>query len=292
MKKEDKILILDFGSQYTQLIARKIRELHVYSEIHPYSLDISSIQRFQPKAIVLSGGPQSVHESNSPKADPQIFQISIPILGICYGAQWTAQVFGGKVESSQIREYGRTELSIIHPSPLFDGLPPSFPVWMSHGDHIEELSQAFEAIASSLDCSVAAFQNLEQKIFGLQFHPEVHHSQFGKEILSNFLFSIAQCKPSWNIPHWIDEKVQEIRQQIGSAKVISALSGGVDSSVASVLVHKAVGDQLTCIFVDNGLLRSGEKEQVQEVFQKHFHIPLIVIDGRKKFLEALKRVTD
>lgn len=286
------IVILDFGSQYTQLIARRIRELHIYSEILPYNATIDEIKKHRPKGIILSGGPASVYHPDAPKPDERIFDLNIPILGICYGLQLLTVHFGGEVVKAEKHEYGRAELEILNHEDLFYDIPNEIHVWMSHGDRVTKLPEGFEPIARTYNAPFAAIRNKEKKIWGVQFHPEVSHTYLGKEILKNFAVRISGCSQDWTMGNFLKEKEQEIRDLVDGKKAICALSGGVDSSVAAVLVHNAVGDNLTCIFVDNGLLRKGEREQVEKTFRDHFHIPLIVIDARERFLKALKGVTD
>lgn len=286
------IVILDFGSQYTQLIARRIRELHIYSEILPYNATIDEIRKHRPKGIILSGGPASVYHPDAPKPDERIFDLNIPILGICYGLQLLTQHFGGEVVKAERHEYGRAELEILDHEDLFYGLPNEIHVWMSHGDRVTKLPEGFKPIARTYNAPFAAIRNREKKIWGVQFHPEVSHTYLGKEILKNFAVRICGCSQDWTMGNFLKEKEQEIRQMVDGKKAICALSGGVDSSVAAVLVHNAIGDNLTCIFVDNGLLRKGEREKVEKTFRDHFHIPLVVVDAKERFLIALKGITD
>lgn len=286
------IVILDFGSQYTQLIARRIRELHIYSEILPYNATIDEIKKHKPKGIILSGGPASVYHPDAPKPDERIFDLNVPILGICYGLQLLTQHFGGEVVKAERHEYGRAELEILDHEDLFYGLPNEIHVWMSHGDRVTKLPEGFEPIARTYNAPFAAIRNREKKIWGVQFHPEVSHTYLGKEILKNFAVRICGCSQDWTMGNFLKEKEQEIRQMVDGKKAICALSGGVDSSVAAVLVHNAIGDNLTCIFVDNGLLRKGEREKVEKTFRDHFHIPLVVVDAKERFLKALKGITD
>ena len=286
------IVILDFGSQYTQLIARRIRELHIYSEILPYNATIDEIKKHKPKGIILSGGPASVYHPDAPKPDERIFDLNIPILGICYGLQLLTQHFGGEVVKAERHEYGRAELEILDHEDLFYGLPNEIHVWMSHGDRVTKLPEGFEPIARTYNAPFAAIRNREKKIWGVQFHPEVSHTYLGKEILKNFAVRICGCSQDWTMGNFLKEKEQEIKQLVDGKKAICALSGGVDSSVAAVLVHNAIGDNLTCIFVDNGLLRKGEREKVEKTFRDHFHIPLVVVDAKERFLKALKGITD
>jgi GMP synthase (glutamine-hydrolysing) len=291
---KEKILILDFGSQYTQLIARRIRENRVFCEIHPFSMEREAINKFNPQGIILSGGPSSVYDNGAPTIDKELFNVNVPFLGICYGLQLMANLLGGKVEKSNKREYGRAKLSIDDKSDLFKGVGVNgeIDVWMSHGDRIGELPEGFQAIGHSSNSPYAAVRGDSSRLFGLQFHPEVYHTQRGNDIIRNFLFNICGCSGGWNMGSLVEETIKDIREQVGSGNIVAALSGGVDSSVAALLVHKAVGDQLTCIFVDNGLLRKGEREKVEAVFNRHFHIHLITVDARKRFLDKLKGVED
>ena len=290
--KHQGIVILDFGSQYTQLIARRIRESNIYSEILPFNASIEEIMNHNPKGIIFSGGPASVYEPDAPRPNPEVFELGLPILGICYGLQLITDYFGGKVIKAERHEYGRAELEILNHEDLFKDIPNNIHVWMSHGDRVLELPDGFEPIARTYNAPFAAIRNKEKKIWGVQFHPEVSHTYLGKEILKNFAINICGIVPDWTMGNFIHEKIEEIKQQVGDKKAICALSGGVDSSVAAVLVHKAIGDNLTCIFVDNGLLRKGEREQVEKTFRDNFHIPLIVVDAKDRFLNALKGVTD
>ncbi len=288
---KDKILVLDFGSQYTQLIARRIREAKVYSEIFPYNAEFTKIRDFGPKGLILSGGPSSVYDSKAPMANEGIFSLGIPILGICYGMQLMAHQLGGKVARSQKREYGLAEF-YVHNSGLFRGIKDKTRVWMSHGDRIEELPDGFVTIGHTENSPVAAMADDKRRLYALQFHPEVAHTEEGSKILSNFLFEICNCKPTWQLTSFVDWCVSDIRARVGDKSVICALSGGVDSSVTALLVHRAIGDRLTCIFVDNGLLRKGEAEKVRKTFQGHFHIRLDYVDAKDRFLSRLKGVTD
>jgi len=290
---DEKILILDFGSQYTQLIARRVREQHVYCEILPCTTSEESIRSFAPKGIILSGGPASVETVGSPVAPEVIFELDVPILGICYGLQYISKAMGGRVAPSAQREYGRTPIRIEGESPLFEGFTAGeqIDVWMSHGDRVEALPSGFKALASSSSSPLAAVGHVEKPIFGLQFHPEVHHSARGKELLANFL-RISGCTGKWTMSSFSKTLIEEIRAKVGDGKVICGLSGGVDSAVTALLIHKAIGDQLHCIFVDHGLLRKGEREEVRAVFQDRFHVPLEIIDAEERFLAKLEGVTD
>lgn len=289
---EDKILILDFGSQYTQLIARKIRELGVYSEIMPFNVGIESVVSFEPKGIIFSGGPSSVYDESAPTLSTDIYNLKLPILGICYGMQLIAKQLGGKVTRADRREYGRAEFFPDINNVLFAGLSEKSLVWMSHGDMIDKIPDNFVPIGRTENTPVSAMSSLDKSIFALQFHPEVAHTEEGLKILNNFLFNICKCKPTWKMSSFISWSVENIKNTVGDKKVICALSGGVDSSVTALLVHKAVGDNLTCIFVDNGLLRKGEAEKVRDTFDRHFHIKLIFVDARQRFLDRLSGIKD
>jgi GMP synthase (glutamine-hydrolysing) len=289
----DRVLILDYGSQYTQLIARRIREERVFCEIHPPTRSIEWIREWAPRAIVLSGGPASVYDPDVPSLDPALLRLGVPILGICYGMQLIARIEGGQVERGQ-REYGRADLRVADNADLFDGFAPGEParVWCSHGDHVDRPPPGYRGLASTDTLPVAAFRAEDREIYGVQFHPEVAHTPRGEEILSNFLFRIAGCEPTWTPGAFVDESIERVREIAGEHHVICGLSGGVDSSVAATLVHRAIGDRLTCIFVDNGLLRKGERESVERTFRKHMGMRLIVVDAREEFLTALKGVVD
>jgi GMP synthase (glutamine-hydrolysing) len=292
MINTDRILVLDFGSQYTQLIARRVRESKVYSEIFPYNAAIEKIKGFGPKGIILSGGPSSVYDGSAPFPDPDIFRLGIPLMGICYGMQLMAHSLGGEVEKALKREYGRAELIVDNDKDLFWGISQRTKVWMSHGDMIKKLPPGFSAIGHTDNSPVAAMADRARRFFALQFHPEVVHTDEGLRILHNFIFNICCCKPSWEMSSFIEWSISEIRERARNKKVICALSGGVDSSVVALLVHRAIGENLTCIFVDNGLLRKGEAEKVKNTFQDHLHISLIHIDAGSRFLQKLRDVTD
>ncbi len=291
---QGRILILDYGSQYTQLIARRVREAHVYCEIHPFHMSLEAIRAFQPRGIILSGGPSSVYEKDAPLNPAEIFRLGIPTLGICYGMQLMAHVLGGKVAGSTKREYGRSELFIDDERDLFAGLDggKAIQAWMSHGDRIEAAPEGFQVIAHSPNSPVAAIRHPGLRAYGVQFHPEVVHTPRGKEILQNFLFRICQCPPDWTMESFVTKTVQSLKEEIGKEKVICGLSGGVDSSVVAVLLHKAVGSQLTSIFVDNGLLRKDEARQVKELFGFNLGLNLSVVDAGDLFLEKLAGVVD
>jgi GMP synthase (glutamine-hydrolysing) len=292
LPKHSRILILDFGSQYTQVIARRIRELQVYSEIVPFSISAAEISKLEPNGIILSGGPASVYEKGAPQIDPHIFSLGIPILGICYGLMLMAHHLGGKVQFSGRREFGAGILHITNGSELFEGLGAQLDVWNSHGDEVTALPKGFRAAARTENSNFAAVEDPKRKLYGLQFHPEVAHTPRGKEILQNFVYHICHCTMDWTMGSFIEEVCQRIRRQVGDAKVVLGLSGGVDSSVAAALLHKAIGDQLTCIFVNNGLLRAREEEIVQRVFVENFHVRLKYVDASERFLSRLRGVTD
>lgn len=290
----NRILIIDFGSQYTQLIARRVREAHVYCEIHPPTRTVPWIRDWQPKGIILSGGPASVYEDRVPTADPGLLELGIPVLGLCYGMQLLAHLSGGKVERAPRREYGRAML-VVHGGRLFRGFSPGeeTPVWMSHGDHVDTPPPGYRVTASSDNAPVAAFEHERLPLYGVQFHPEVAHTPRGGEILANFLFDICGCVPDWTPSNFIESEVARICAVVGPrARAICGLSGGVDSAVAAVLVHRALGDRLTCIFVDHGLLRLHEREQVEDTFRRHLGIDLRVVNARQQFLAELAGVTD
>ncbi|MBP7231370.1 MAG: glutamine-hydrolyzing GMP synthase [Syntrophaceae bacterium] len=286
------ILIIDFGSQYNQLIARRVREHHVYCQIEPPSISIAAIQDLQPEGIILSGGPASIYTKGSPRGDRGIFDLGIPVLGICYGLQYMIDALGGKVIGSEKREYGFAELNIKKQKGIFAGVKKKTTCWMSHGDSIGELPSGFSITASTDNTEVAATEDLHRKFYGLQFHPEVVHTEEGKKMLANFLFEICRCRKSWSMKSFVNQAVEDIRRQVGQDKVILGLSGGVDSSVAAVLLHKAIGKQLTCVFVDNGVLREGEAKRVIEMFRKHLQINLRFARSGGIFLKKLKGVTD
>jgi GMP synthase (glutamine-hydrolysing) len=289
----EQIVILDFGSQYTQVIARRVRECNVYSQILHYNTSAVKIAALRPSGIILSGGPSSVYAKDAPLPDKNIFNLGVPVLGICYGVQLLAQFLGGKVEKGQKREFGKGTLRVKDSScPLFRGLPAQLQVWNSHGDKLTKLPRGFRPVAVTDNSPFAAIENRAQKLFGLQFHPEVVHTPRGKEILSNFVHGVCGCSKDWTMRNYAEQAIEEIRRQVGDEKVILGLSGGVDSSVAAGLLHKAIGDQLTCIFVNNGLLRAREAEVVQEVFGRHFRIRLKYVDASKRFLSRLRGVTE
>jgi GMP synthase (glutamine-hydrolysing) len=287
-----RILILDFGSQYTQVIARRVRECQVYSEIVRHDITAPEIEAMAPQGIILSGGPASVYERSAPQIDLQIFSLGIPVLGICYGMQLMARHLGGEVEFSGRREYGAGVLQIAESTPLFDGLGDRMDIWSSHGDKLTALPEGFRAVAQTENSPFAAIEDTERKLYALQFHPEVSHTPRGKEIIENFLFRVCHCGMDWTMGSFIDEACARVRQQVGDQQVVLGLSGGVDSSVAAALLQKAIGDQLTCIFVNNGLLRENEAEIVQRVFVENFQIKLKYVDASESFLRLLEGVTD
>ncbi|MBA4312465.1 MAG: GMP synthase (glutamine-hydrolyzing) [Chlorobiaceae bacterium] len=289
----ERILILDFGSQYSQLIARRVRELGVYSELQPFNLSIEKIKQLNPTGIILSGGPSSVYEPDAPHPDSNIFNLNIPVLGICYGLQIIAYQLGGQVDTQAKREYGPADLSIQDSTDLFKNIGTGngkTKVWMSHGDALTKLPHNFETIADSSNAPICAIRNYEKKIYGVQFHPEVVHTDEGKNIISNFIYQICGCKGGWNTGFFIENKIAEIRSVVGKENVICALSGGVDSSVLAVLLHSAIGDKLFCIHVNNGLMRKSESENVVQLYRDTYHFNLDYIDASELFLEKLKKI--
>ncbi|TAN62545.1 glutamine-hydrolyzing GMP synthase [bacterium] len=290
--KREVVLILDFGSQYTQLIARRVRENRVYSRIVPYTISAAEISEIAPKGLILSGGPASVYEKKSPLPDAGILKLGIPVLGICYGMQAIAQLLGGKVKFTQDREFGKTELFIDDTSDLFNRMPGNLTCWMSHGDHIAKIPPGFKGIAHTLNTPNAAFKDTRRKIYGVQFHPEVAHTAKGNEILANFLFRVCGCSGRWNIKSFARESVENIRKGAGKGRVVCGLSGGVDSSVAALLIHRAIDKNLKCIFIDNGLLRKDEGIQVRKVFKDMMHLNLDYVEAQDRFLNRLRGITD
>lgn len=286
------VLVVDFGAQYAQLIARRVREAHVYSEIVPHTISVADMVAKRPAAIILSGGPSSVYEAGAPSLDASLFDTGVPVFGICYGFQAMAQALGGTVAHTGAREYGGTALTVTEPGALFAGLPGNLNVWMSHGDSVAVAPAGFTVTSSTAGTPVASFENRERRLAGVQFHPEVMHSEQGQRVLESFLHDVAGCAPSWTMASVIDEQVAGIRAQVGSGRVICGLSGGVDSAVAAALVQRAVGEQLTCVFVDHGLLRKGEAEQVERDYVAATGIRLVVVDARRRFLDALADVSD
>jgi GMP synthase (glutamine-hydrolysing) len=291
----EKILILDFGSQYTQLIARRVREAHVYCELHPFDMDIEAIREFNPQGIILSGGHKSVYDAEAPAVEEALFELGVPVLGICYGMQLLARHFGGKVVPAGKREYGHADLvSKSTPGPLFDGffIEGKSPVWMSHGDHVEKIPDGFEVVSETDNAPVAAIQNVDRNLYGVQFHPEVNHTPRGEIIVDTFVRKVCRCKGQWTPGKIIEDAITRIRKQVGDDKVILGLSGGVDSSVAAALIKRAIGDQLTCVFVDNGLLRLAEGDQVMATFAENMGVKVIRVDAEDRFLGALSGETD
>jgi GMP synthase (glutamine-hydrolysing) len=292
MPHKEFILILDFGSQYTQLIARRVRELNTYCEIHPYHLSLEVIRDLAPRGIILSGGPSSVYQKDAPMVSPELFRLGIPVLGICYGLQLTAHLLGGKVEPSAEREFGFAELQLTGACRLWEGLSPKTKVWMSHGDRLAALPEGFSVVGITANAPMAAVADEGRSLYGIQFHPEVQHTAEGMKLLDNFLTRICGCTGSWTSAAYIEETVARIRRQVGKSRVLLGLSGGVDSSVAAALLHKAIGAQLTCMFIDNGVLRFNEVTRVEEVFRRNYDIRLEVVDAAQEFLDALHGVTD
>ena len=292
---KEKILILDFGSQYTQLIARRVREAHVYCELHPFDMEFAAISSFQPSGIILSGGPKSVYEEGAPCVAEELFELGVPVLGICYGLQLMSRHFGGEVVSAGKREFGHADVySCGEPGPLFDSffIEGQSSVWMSHGDHVEKVPAGFQVVASSANAPVCAIQDISRSLYGVQFHPEVNHTPRGELLIDTFVRKVCGCCGQWTPGHIIDDAVSRIRTQVGSDSVILGLSGGVDSSVAAALIHSAIGDQLTCVFVDNGLLRLGEGDQVMATIASNLGVKVIRVDAEDRFLSALAGEAD
>ncbi len=289
----DGILVVDFGGQYNQLIARRVREAHVYCEIVSYSKLMIKLSEIKPKGIIFTGGPASVYASGAPTIPKELFDMGIPILGICYGAQLMAHLLGGKVVSPDLREYGRIKISMTEPRSLVSGgIPHESECWMSHTDYIEKAPEGFAVTSHTEHCPTASMENQDKKLYGVQFHPEVHHTPFGQDYLKNFLYKVCGCEEDWTMSNFAQAKIKEIKDTVGDKKVLCALSGGVDSSVAAILVHKAIGDNLTCIFVDHGLLRKGEGDQVVEVYGRQFKLRVIRVNAQERFLGKLRGVSD
>ncbi|WP_138418022.1 glutamine-hydrolyzing GMP synthase [Aquibacillus sediminis] len=286
------ILVLDFGSQYNQLITRRIREFGVYSELHSHRLTAEQIKGMNVKGIILSGGPHSVYDENSFRCDEEIFNLGIPVLGICYGMQLMTLHYGGEVSRAKDREYGKADITLEHDPILFKDTPRTQTVWMSHGDKVLEAPAGFTVDATSSSTPVAAISDDDRKFYGVQFHPEVRNTEYGNHLLNQFVFDVCGCKGDWTMENFVDQEVEKIREQVGDKKVLCALSGGVDSSVVAALIHKAIGDQLTCIFVDHGLLRKNEADTVMETFRDEFHMNIIKVDAQDRFLNKLKGVSD
>jgi GMP synthase (glutamine-hydrolysing) len=292
MKQRDLILIIDFGSQYTQLITRRVREVNVYSEIHSHTISFDEVQKLQPKGIILSGGPMSVYDDSAPAIDPQIFNLKVPFLGVCYGLQLICKNFGGTVEPAANREYGKAILRIMDNSDILRGVEDASIVWMSHGDSLTELPPGFKVVGESDHSPICAISNQSKRFYGLQFHPEVVHTEEGEKIIKNFLFDICKCKGDWTSQNFIDEQLEKIKSTIGHSKAICALSGGVDSTVAAVLVKKAIADNLICIHIDNGLMRKNESEKIKKLFDKKLRLNHIHVDASEKFLKNLEGIFD
>jgi GMP synthase (glutamine-hydrolysing) len=288
----DEVVVLDYGGQYSQLIARRVRELGVFSELLPHHVGVEEVRRRKPKGLILSGGPASVYAPGAPKLDPELLELGIPVLGICYGMQALVLTLGGRVEGAEVGEFGRSTLTVAEHGRLLAGTPDSQACWMSHRDTVYAAPEGFTALASSTESPVAAVEDVERGLYGIQFHPEVVHTPYGQHVLTTFLEDIAGASRTWSAANIIDEQVEAIRKQVGTGKVICGLSGGVDSSVAALLVHKAVGDQLTCVFVDHGMMRQDEGEQVIRAFRDQFHVPLVAVDAETRFLERLKGVSE
>lgn len=293
MDSFDKIIVLDYGSQYNQLITRRIREFGIYSELKSHKISAEEIKKINPKGIIFSGGPGSVYDDGAFSVDPAIYELGIPILGICYGMQLMSHDLGGKVEPADNREYGKAEIHVTDPNtPLFKGLPEDQYVWMSHGDLVKAAPTGFEVVATSKNCPIASIANDDRKFYGIQFHAEVQNTEFGHELLKHFAFDVCQAQANWSMEDFIDLQVQKIRETVGDQKVLLGLSGGVDSSVVGVLLHKAIGDQLTSIFVDHGLLRKNEAKQVMDSLEGKFGLNIVQVDASDRFLSALKGVSD
>lgn len=289
---QEMVVVLDFGSQYNQLITRRIREFGVYSELHPHTITVDEIKKLNPKGIIFSGGPNSVYDKTALSCDERIFDLGIPVMGICYGMQLMTQHFGGKVERASKREYGKSDIHVNHESVLFKGLPEDQTVWMSHGDHVVKAPEGFAVDATNPSCPIAAMSDDSRQLYAVQFHPEVRHSEYGNDLLKNFVFGACGCKGDWSMANFIEMEMEKIRQTVGDKQVLCALSGGVDSSVVAVLIHKAIGDQLTCIFVDHGLLRKGEAEGVMKTFSEGFNMNVIKVDAKERFMSKLAGVSD
>lgn len=285
------VLVLDFGGQYNQLIARRVRECNVYCEVMPYSKGLDAVKAKNPVGIIFTGGPNSVYEENSPKIDKAIFDMGIPVLGICYGSQLMAHLLGGKVEPATMREYGKCRLH-LEKSKIFDDIPSETSCWMSHTDFVSKLPDGFKVIGTTDSCPCAAFENEKKKLYGIQYHPEVNHTPEGKKMLKNFLYNVCGCKGDWLMHDFAEKSIKALKEKIGDKKVLCALSGGVDSSVAAVMIHKAIGDRLTCVFVDHGLLRKNEGDEVENIFRKQYDINLIRVNAKDRFLSKLAGVTE
>ena len=286
------VIVLDFGGQYNQLIARRVRECNVYCEVLPYNTPIEKIKSMNPKGIIFTGGPASVYAEDAPVCEKEMFEIGVPVLGICYGTQLMSYLLGGKVGKAPKREYGKTDIHLDCTSKLFCDIEPTTVCWMSHTDYVQTPPEGFRVVARTESCPVAAIENEEKKLYGVQFHPEVVHTQKGKEIIRSFLYNICGCSGDWKMADFAEQSIKNIKEKVGNKKVLCALSGGVDSSVSAVMIHKAVGKQLTCIFVDHGLLRKNEGDEVEKVFREQFDMNLIRVNAQDRFLEKLKGVSD
>ena len=292
MKSKELILILDFGGQYNQLIARRVRECNVYSEVVPYNISIEKIKEKNPKGIIFTGGPASVYGEDSPKCSEEIFNLGIPVLGICYGMQLMAHTLGGKVTSANTREYGETNVNLDNTSPLFQGFDNTNIFLMSHTDYVEKVPDGFKKIADTPVCPIAGMENSERKLYGIQFHPEVNNSKNGIQVIKNFLYNVCKCSGDWVMSSFVEDSIKSLKEKIGDKKALCALSGGVDSSVAAVLLSKAIGKNLTCIFVDHGLLRKNESDEVEEIFTKYYDLNFVRVNAKDRFLDKLAGVTD
>ena len=290
--EHERVLVLDFGGQYNQLIARRVRDLRVYCDLKPCDMTIEEIRKYDPIGIIFTGGPNSVYDENSPHVSKEIFELGIPVLGICYGCQLVAYTLGGKVEHAATSEYGKREFAFVERSPISEGIPEKSVCWMSHTDHVTQVPEGFSVLASTATCPVTIFGNAKKRVYGVQFHPEVVHSEYGNQILHNFLYLVCGAKGDWTMSNFVAEQVSALRERIGEKKVLCAMSGGVDSAVAATLIHKAVGDRLTCVFVDHGLLRKGEAEEVMDVFRGRLGMNLIKADAGERFLSALEGVSE
>lgn len=291
---QEKVIVIDFGGQYNQLVARRVRECNVYCEIYSYKTDIAQIKAMNPKGIILTGGPNSCYEAASPTCSKELFELGVPVLGLCYGAQLMMHVLGGKVEKAPVREYGKTEVAVDNASPLFHDVSPNTICWMSHFDYISMPAPGFSVVAHTADCPVAAAQNLEKQLFAIQFHPEVLHTQEGTKMLYNFVRGVCGCEGTWRMDSFVENSIREIRKKVGNGKVLCALSGGVDSSVAAVMMAKAIGNQLTCVFVDHGLLRKNEGDEVEEVFGPNgpYELNFIRVNAQERFYSKLAGVSE